>query len=57
MVSSSYPLQPTPYFKWVTLAEMECNLPLLLQGSNNSLITYILLGPIWIQIVLKLSKE
>ena len=57
MVSSSYPLQPTPYFKWVTLAEMECNLPLVLQGANNSLITYILLGPIWIQIVLKLSKE
>ena len=58
MVLSSYPLQPALYFKWVTLAEWigiyrYCSRGLI----TNSVITYILLGPIYIQMVSKLSKK
>ena len=36
---------------------MDRNLPLLAQGSYNSVITYILLGPIYIQMVSILSDN
>ena len=57
MVLSSYPVQPALYFKWVTLAEWIGIYHYMLQGSYNSVITYILLGPIYIQMLSKLSRE